>query len=156
MAARVACTLAVEENRNSAFFGNVLMIQEYGKWNFVTEHAEDVDRETYKEAAVRGFMEETGLKVELTGYLGAVDTVYQNKVGEDEMATIMIFAARILRGERGKSDDTTESVKYRAIKDIEGISESDLRFPKLVQFAIQRLKNGKIRPLDEVEEIPHI
>ena len=153
MAARVACTLAFVEHDG---INKITMIKEYGKWNFVTEHVEDVEHETYREAAIRGVKEEMGCLAELTGYLGVLDTVYTNKWAEDEAVTIMIFTAELLPTPYDGCDDTTEEIWPMSIEKIEALPDSELRFPKLVRFALERLKEGKNQPLDEVGEIAHI
>lgn len=91
--------------------GNVLLLQrKNGIWEFP---GGGVDwGENPKKAAVREVKEETGLKVDLKGLLGATSSVYRK--GRDKKHSVYLVYSGVIKG--GRLRLSKEHKKYRWVK----------------------------------------
>jgi len=156
MAAEVACSLVLGRGTNT---NRILVIFEKGKWNFVTEHVKDTKGEKYWVAAIRGVKEETGYyEAGLAGHLGSMHGFYENEAGKKEMATVEIFLVHLLSYAQGEYERSTEKMEFMTEEELMAIPVSDLRFPELFQYALNRWREGghARSPYEEVKEVDYI
>ncbi len=77
--------------------------------------------ETIKEAAIRETKEETGLSVQITDFLGVIDSIQKDKDGQVEYhATLVDFSAKWISGVASASSDAM-NVAWHELDDIEGL-----------------------------------
>jgi 8-oxo-dGTP diphosphatase len=70
--------------------------------------------ETLEEAALRELMEEVGVKAEIAGFIGHVETVVRGNAGEVLFhAVVCAFAARWLAGEPTSSSEIGQTIWAR-------------------------------------------
>lgn len=103
----------------------ILMVQEgldfcYGQWNFPAGHVNEFENVT--DAAVREVKEETGLDVKLKGVLPICETELRN-----ETHVIIRFVAEVIGGKIEFDSNEIVDVKWIDIKDIEKMTEEQLR-----------------------------
>ena len=77
--------------------------------------------ETIKEAAIRETKEETGLSVQITDFLGIIDSIQKDEDGKVEFhATLVDFSAEWISGIASANSDAM-NVAWHELNDIEGL-----------------------------------
>lgn len=96
--------------------------------------------------AVREAEEETGVNIELDGFLG----VYQAVIGADSNVVFLVFTSKVAADAMFTSDEHDEvaSHTYQEIVDLDKANK--LRSP-IVLKSIQDHRSGKILPLEHVQ-----
>lgn len=124
----------------------ILMVQEgldfcYGQWNFPAGHVNEFENVT--DAAVREVKEETGLDVKLKGVLPICETELRN-----ETHVIIRFVAEVIGGKIEFDSNEILDVKWIDIKDIEKMTEEQLRNYLVGKNIIKDYIENRIYPLE--------
>lgn len=124
----------------------ILMVQEgldfcYGQWNYPAGHVDEFENIT--EAAIREVKEETGLDVKLKGVLPILETELK-----DETHIIIRFVAEVIGGEISFDSNEILDVKWLDIKDIEKMTEKELRNYEVGKNILNDYIEKKIYPID--------
>ena len=124
----------------------ILMVQEgldfcYGQWNYPAGHVDEFENIT--EAAIREVKEETGLDVKLKGVLPILETELKN-----ETHIIIRFVAEVIGGEISFDSNEILDVKWLDIKDIEKMTEKELRNYEVGKNILNDYIEKKIYPID--------
>ena len=124
----------------------ILMVQEgldfcYGQWNYPAGHVDEFENIT--EAAIREVKEETGLDVKLKGVLPILETELK-----DETHIIIRFVAEVIGGEISFDSNEILDVKWLDIKDIEKMTEKELRNYEVGKNILNDYVEKKIYPID--------
>lgn len=124
----------------------ILMVQEgldfcYGQWNYPAGHVDEFENIT--EAAIREVKEETGLDVKLKGVLPILETELK-----DETHIIIRFVAEVIGGEISFDSNEILDVKWLDIKDIEKMTEKELRNYEVGKNILNDYMEKKIYPID--------
>lgn len=124
----------------------ILMVQEgldfcYGQWNFPAGHVNEFENVT--DAAVREVKEETGLDVKLKGVLPICETELRN-----ETHVIIRFVAEVIGGKIEFDSNEIVDVKWIDIKDIEKMTEEQLRSYLVGKNIIKDYIENRIYPLE--------
>ncbi len=124
----------------------ILMVQEgldfcYGQWNFPAGHVNEFENVT--DAAVREVKEETGLDVKLKGVLPICETELRN-----ETHVIIRFVAEVIGGKIEFDSNEIVDVKWIDIKDIEKMTEEQLRNYLVGKNIIKDYIENRIYPLE--------
>ena len=122
------------------------MVQEgldfcYGQWNFPAGHVNEFENVT--DAAVREVKEETGLDVKLKGVLPICETELRN-----ETHVIIRFVAEVIGGKIEFDSNEIVDVKWIDIKDIEKMTEEQLRNYLVGKNIIKDYIENRIYPLE--------
>ena len=137
---KVIAGCVVEKNNK------ILMVQEgldfcYGQWNYPAGHVDEFENIT--EAAIREVKEETGLDVKLKGVLPILETELKN-----ETHIIIRFVAEVIGGEISFDSNEILDVKWLDIKDIEKMTEKELRNYEVGKNILNDYIEKKIYPID--------
>lgn len=124
----------------------ILMVQEgldfcYGQWNYPAGHVDEFENIT--EAAIREVKEETGLDVKLKGVLPILETELK-----DETHIIIRFVAEVIGGKISFDSNEILDVKWLDIKDIEKMTEKELRNYEVGKNILNDYIEKKIYPID--------
>lgn len=124
----------------------ILMVQEgldfcYGQWNFPAGHVNEFENVT--DAAVREVKEETWLDVKLKGVLPICETELRN-----ETHVIIRFVAEVIGGKIEFDSNEILDVKWIDIKDIEKMTEEQLRNYLVGKNIIKDYIKNRIYPLE--------
>lgn len=124
----------------------ILMVQEgldfcYGQWNFPAGHVNEFENVT--DAAVREVKEETWLDVKLKGVLPICETELRN-----ETHVIIRFVAEVIGGKIEFDSNEILDVKWIDIKDIEKMTEEQLRNYLVGKNIIKDYIENRIYPLE--------
>ena len=124
----------------------ILMVQEgldfcYGQWNFPAGHVNEFENVT--DAAVREVKEETGLDVKLKGVLPICETELRN-----ETHVTIRFVAEVIGGKIEFDSNEIVDVKWIDIKDIEKMTEEQLRNYLVGKNIIKDYIENRIYPLE--------
>ena len=124
----------------------ILVVQEgldfcYGQWNFPAGHVNEFENVT--DAAVREVKEETGLDVKLKGVLPICETELRN-----ETHVIIRFVAEVIGGKIEFDSNEIVDVKWIDIKDIEKMTEEQLRNYLVGKNIIKDYIENRIYPLE--------
>ena len=124
----------------------ILMVQEgldfcYGQWNFPAGHVNEFENVT--DVAVREVKEETGLDVKLKGVLPICETELRN-----ETHVIIRFVAEVIGGKIEFDSNEILDVKWIDIKDIEKMTEEQLRNYLVGKNIIKDYIENRIYPLE--------
>ena len=113
----------------------------YGQWNFPAGHVNEFENVT--DAAVREVKEETGLDVKLKGVLPICETELRN-----ETHVIIRFVAEVIGGKIEFDSNEILDVKWIDIKDIEKMTEEQLRNYLVGKNIIKDYIENRIYPLE--------
>ena len=114
----IAGCLIVKDNK-------ILMVKEakkkcYGQWNIPAGHVDEPEKIT--DAAIREILEETGLKVKLTGVLPMCCAT-----GKEEERLMVRFTAEIIEGNIKFDTEEILDVKWIDIEEVKNMKEEELR-----------------------------
>jgi 8-oxo-dGTP pyrophosphatase MutT (NUDIX family) len=140
----IACGVICEQDHK------ILMVREHkeGKivWNQPVGHLEP--QENLFDAAIRETYEETGLTVELTGFIGA----YLWQVSKSRSALRFCFVATVVGGELGpKFTDEIISAHWLTREELIQ-AEAEFRNP-LTKICLEDYFSGKIFPLEAINSV---
>ena len=124
----------------------ILMVQEgsdfcYAQWNYPAGHVDEFENIT--EAAIREVKEETGLDVKLKGVLPILETELK-----DETHIIIRFVAEVIGGEISFDSNEILDIKWLDIKDIEKMTEKELRNYEVGKNILNDYIEKNIYPID--------
>lgn len=125
---------------------SILMVQENwghvkGLWNLPAGHLDD--GEDIFAAAVREAKEETGLNVNLTGFV-----CVQNAVYDDRHVVHVVFTGEITGGSIAFDESEIKEVKFIKIDDILNMTEENLRISQIQKERIKKVLSGEVYPLE--------
>lgn len=124
----------------------ILMVQEgldfcYGEWNYPAGHVDEFENIT--ESAIREVKEETGLDVKLTSVLPICETKLKN-----ETHIIIRFVAEVIGGEIQFDSKEILDVKWIDVKDIEKMTEKELRNYEVNKTILKDYIEKKFYPIE--------
>lgn len=127
----------------------ILMVQEakekaYKKWNFPMGRLDE--GESIFGGAIREAKEETGYDVKLTSIVSI-----QNYIREDNVK--IAFNAEIVSGELSYDLEEVLDVQWISIKDLENMSEEELRAYDSTMDFIKDVKANREYPLEVLKDI---
>lgn len=127
----------------------ILMVKEAsgdskGMWNFPAGHLDE--NEDVFNGAIREAKEETGYNVKLTGLINVQNLVMPNK-----HVVLFMFAGEIIDGEISFDENEIGEVKFIEIDELLKMNNNELRSADLRKTSIELLKQGKIYPLEIIE-----
>lgn len=125
--------------------GGIILVQEAeapftGKWNFPLGKVEP--DETLPDAAKREVLEEAGLQVELTNFLG----VYQNLPFPGMNVILIMFVGKIIGGEIKTGNNEILQAKKFTFEEFAKLKDEELFHPEMRNAAKRALENPQ--PID--------
>lgn len=115
----------------------------YGKWNLPLGHLEEL--ENIIEGAKRESEEETGLKLEVNGFVG----VYQHKGSNGDSIIMIILSASPLEGELKYQKNELLDAKWVTFEEFERMPQDSIRSKDIIN-AVNDYKKRGILSLDHV------
>ena len=108
--------MAIVNNYNTKILLGRKKSDPENKWRFIGGFA-DVNSVSYEQDATREALEETGVTVDIIGYIGSFQVNDWRYKGIDKIRTIL-FVARYITGEITPTDDMNDKVQWFDIDDI--------------------------------------
>ena len=132
----------------------ILLVKEglkkcYGMWNLPAGSVENFEKIT--DGAIRETLEETGLKVKLTGVLPI-----GQKIINDKTFISVRFIAEIVEGEIVYDNEEIIDIKWFSIEEIQALNENTLRSYEFNKQAINNYINNIIYPISIFDDNQYI